>query len=317
MSLLHRMLHRILRVGQRLRVNITPNHFYSDIPDLRALAAETYWRKPYASLDRVAGSDLRGQVAEAERICSPHRDLFRSAQLYHDAGAMNDEPGGFGEIEALFFYAYLLSHRPAKIVQIGCGVSTAVAIRAVKDTPGYTPSIVCIEPFPSTFLKQMHASGQIRHVPELAQKVPAEVLLDLRAGDLLFVDSTHTTKVGSEVVRIITDIMPRLPAGVRMHFHDISFPYDYGTGILDNAVFFWRESTLLYAYLLDNPRWRIDVSLSMLHHGAGDDLKRLIPAYHPRPVRDGLAVGSGHFPSSTYLVSCHANGSLGEGAQTI
>ena len=53
---------------------------------------------------------------------------------------------------------------------------------------------------------------------------------------MLFVDATHTVKPGSEVNRIILDVLPRLDAGVFVHFHDIYFPYDYQRGLLSSEL---------------------------------------------------------------------------------
>ena len=51
-------------------------------------------------------------------------------------------------------------------------------------------------------------------------------------------------------------MLPRLAAGVRVHFHDIWFPYDYSGGILDSELFFWHETALLHAYLAGNRHTR-------------------------------------------------------------
>jgi hypothetical protein len=115
------------------------------------------------------------------------------------------------------------------------------------------------------------------------------------------VDSSHTLRPGSEVIRLICEVMPRLPDGQWAHFHDIFFPYDYRPILLEEGVFQFRESTLLHAFLVENRRWAISVSMSMLHHGAPDELRAMIPSYQPMPMRDGLRAGEGHFPASTYL----------------
>jgi len=64
----------------------------------------------------------------------------------------------------------------------------------------------------------------------------------LAAGDLFFVDSTHTLGPAGEATRIILEFLPRLRKDVLIHFHDIVFPYDYTPDILDGAMFFPHES---------------------------------------------------------------------------
>lgn len=132
-----------------------------------------------------------------------------------------------------------------------------------------------------------------------------ETFLDLDAGDLLFIDSTHTVGPGREVNFLILEVLPRLKKGVYVHFHDIYFPYDYKRGLLIDALFFSNESTLLHAFLSQNCDCRIALSLSMLHYTAPDDLKNHLPNYIPQINNFGLKINAnpkGHFPSSTYLL---------------
>jgi len=305
MPTLSQILHLVLRTGQRLKFNLTPNHFYSDIPDLRQLRSSNDWRQRYGT-SLVNGASVNEQLFRLVQIVGPNAGRFTDFALHTDAGVVNNEPGGYGPVEALVLYCDILHHRPKQIVQIGCGVSTALMLRAAAEA-AYKPSIVCVEPYPSAYLQERHDAGEIVLIKKPAQSVDRDVLTALESGDLLFVDSTHTTKVGSEVIRLITDVLPRLKRGVRVHFHDITWPYDYGSGILDKAIFFWRESTMLWVYLLNNPKYRIDYSMSMLHVDVAMDVKKLFPCYNPRTLIDGLdrqqsGPAAGHVPSSAFLV---------------
>jgi len=97
-------------------------------------------------------------------------------------------------------------------------------------------------------------------------------------GDLLFIDSTHTVKVGSEVNILILEVLPQLSPGCYAHFHDIYFPYDYPCALF-KIPFFWNESVLLQAFLTGNARYSIAASLSMLHHAKPQALQMLLPNY--------------------------------------
>jgi hypothetical protein len=133
--------------------------------------------------------------------------------------------------------------------------------------------------------------------------VDLKVLAGVDAGDLLFVDSTHAMRPGSEVNRIVLDVLPRLPPGASVHFHDIYFPYDYQSTVL-RTLFFGGESTLLHAFLIHNRRYSIAVSLSMLHHACPEQMQLWLPNYRPAAMHYGLHEGGaapGHFPSATYL----------------
>jgi len=178
---------------------------------------------------------------------------------------------------------------------------------------GFTTRITCIDPFPSNFLRLAASRKQITLIDRPAQEVADEYLLDTGPGDLVFVDSTHTVKPGSEVNKIILEVLPRLSQDVFVHFHDITFPYDYGRSLLDSDLFFWQESALLHAFLIGNSRYSIRVALSMVHHAASGELQAALPAYKPATQVQGLnrsrhrgggvldRPGSGHFPSSAYF----------------
>lgn len=123
----------------------------------------------------------------------------------------------------------------------------------------------------------------------------------LCAGDLFFVDSSHTLAPAGELNLIILEMLPRLAPGVFAHFHDIYFPYDYGPDTLSTALFFSHETALLYAFLVMNRNFEIIASLSMLHHLRLDDLQRFFTDMRPALFAEGLTVQSGQFPSSVFL----------------
>ncbi|HFA48649.1 MAG TPA: class I SAM-dependent methyltransferase [Bacteroidetes bacterium] len=287
--------------GQRLGINILPHHFYSQTPDIAALKKDTYW-KAASSMYGIQGTEIEGQVAFAQSCFTPELTAALSHLDVHKTAIVeNGEDGGYGPIEADFLYCFVSKQRPKKIVQVGCGVSTSIVLRAAKDA-GYRPEVVCVEPFPMPFLEKMNAEGRIRLVKEKAQKVDLETLTDLGENDLFFVDSTHTVKPGSEVNRIILEVLPRLKKGVFVHFHDIYFPFDYKRDLLEGDLFFWAESTLLHAFLVGNNRYTIRAALSMIHYGEPGALKKLIPHYEPENNDQGLQAGRGkHFPSAIYL----------------
>ncbi len=298
-SRLPRFLRWTLECGQRFGVNITPNHFYSEIPNFRHLRSTDYWRKPM-TMRGILGSDTGPQIAAARVCTEPYLDVLQSRNIHEEASQLNGETG-FGRNECDLFYCFLRSRKPAKIIQVGCGVSTAVATLAAADEPGYQPQIVCVEPYPTENLKQLDREGKITLLPEMAQTVALEKLADLEPGDLLFVDSTHTLKPGSEVPILIGEVLPRLVPGAYAHFHDIAFPYNYNPFILDNRLFYHRETTMLYAYLVHNPTIAIDICMSMMQFDHLEAMKEVLPNFQPGEHDRGVMTAPGHFPSSIYL----------------
>jgi hypothetical protein len=250
----------------------------------------------------VAGADIESQMSFLRGCCPPPLpERLRQGGIYRHACQENGEPG-YGPVEADFLFCFVTTKRPNRIVQVGCGVSTAVILLAAKEA-NYTPRVICVDPFPTRYLTRTAENKLIELIPKPAQEVDLKVLTALDAGDLLFVDSTHAVRPGSEVNRIILEVLPRLPAGCFVHFHDIYFPYDYQSTLL-TGLFFAGESTLLHAFLIDNRRYSIAISLSMLHHACPQQMQSLLPNYRPAVMHYGLHTtdrGSGHFPSATYL----------------
>jgi hypothetical protein len=292
--------HRSFRLLQRAGVNVLPNHFYSGVPDLAELERRHDWRKPRS----MHGIDQRGidaQVALVGEWIDPQAGYLDRHSVHDPAVLGGGSDGGYGEIEADVLFSFVATCKPGHITQIGCGVSTSV-ILAAAEKAGYVPEITCIEPYPSQYLQDAEKKGLIRLTARPAQEIEYDVLADLAAGDLLFIDSTHAVKPGSEVNYLIHEVLPRLPSGVWVHFHDIYFPYDYTRGTLDSDLLFPQESSLLYAFLTGNARYRIEASLSMIHYARPQELRKLIAKYVPNGQVDGLGTSEGkHFPSSVWL----------------
>jgi predicted O-methyltransferase YrrM len=292
-------LRSLFEQGQRLGVDILPRHFYSEIPDLRALRRSSYWKQPFSMIG-VAGAEIERQLAVVAQICNNVVvQELRTARVWETAVKRNGEEG-YGPAEADFLYAFIVTRRPAQIFQIGCGVSTAVCLQAAERT-GYTPEIICIEPYPTRFLQEESERGHIRLLKEKVEALDYSEVEALGSDLLFFVDSTHTLGPAGEVSRIILEMLPRLKAGAMVHFHDIKFPYDYPRRILDGELFFPHESILLHAFLAYNHRFELAASLSMLNYAAPELLQEHLPGFRPAVNDEGLQVGDGHFPSATYL----------------
>lgn len=289
---------KLNRISQRFGATVLPNHFYSEIPDFNELARTTGWRRPM-SMHGIDGAGSADQASALRAWMDAARAAGDVAGVHERACRANGE-AGFGPMEAQALYGFIAHHKPAKIVQVGCGVSTAIIIEAA-EAVGYEPKLVCVEPYPTAILTRLAGEGRITLHSAKAQDVPLEELAEMADGGLLFVDSTHTLRPGSEVIVLISEILPRLSAGTWAHFHDIYFPFDYGPALLDEGVFQFRENTLLYAFLVENARWRMEVCMSMLHHQEREALGQMLVGYEPMPMRDGLRDGPGHFPASTYI----------------
>jgi predicted O-methyltransferase YrrM len=299
----------------RVGVHVLPKHYYTPLPDYAWLRAnENLWLKR----SNLAGLDwnLDDQMRWLEETCRPYYAEVQGLGHYREIVAQKLGPG-YGPIESLVLHCVIRTYKPRTIVEIGSGVSTACMLHAVEangQSGEAAARVVCVEPFPREAFRHVSA---VTHIEAPCQAVDVDVFLSLRAGDVLFIDSSHAVKVGSDVVRIYLEILPRLRPGVLVHIHDVYFPYLYSRHVLD-TYFGWQETVLVQALLVNNPRLRVLAALSALHYDRRQRLQALLKDYRPQPDREGLPAkpavamargtraldrGAGHFPCSLWLLT--------------
>lgn len=283
----------------RLGVHVLPKHYYTPIADHRWLEEN---KEAWAGRHSLVGIDwdIDQQLEWLTGIVQPFYKEVEGLDFYDELTTQKWGPG-YGPIESQVLHCFIRSKRPSTIIEIGSGLSTLCALHAVEMNA--SPSrIICIEPFPKPSLR---ALPTITHLEQMCQMVPIETFQKLRAGDLLFVDSSHSVKTGSDVVRIYLDIIPSLPPGVFIHVHDIYLPYLYSRSALSD-YFGWQETALLCALLINNPKLRVLGCLSALHYDRQNELKRLLSDYRPQSNDEGLrkqGEEGKHFPSSLWMVT--------------
>jgi predicted O-methyltransferase YrrM len=289
-------------LGDRLGVHVLPKHYYSPVPDYLWLRRNKRLWMRRASLAGVEW-DLDRQLEWLDGTCRPYVAEVEGLAVYRKA--VEEGWGlGYGPIESEVLHCFIRSKRPGRVVEIGSGVSTACLVHASKLNAAEgarSTEITCIEPYPGRGLASL--GGEVTQIRELCQAVPAEVFERLRAGDLLFIDSTHSVKVGSEVMRIYLEIIPRLPPGVFLHIHDVYLPYLYPRNAL-RSPFGWQETALLLALLTNNSHIKVLSCLSALHYDRRDGLTGLFKDYAPQQNEEGLSKHDpviGHFPSSMWI----------------
>ena len=111
------------------------------------------------------------------------------------------------------------------------------------------------DPFPTAVDETLPGSAELVRVK--AQDVPEEVFTELRAGDVLFVDTTHTVKIASDVNHIVLRVLPLLEKGVIVHVHDIFLPYEYPRFFFADYALYWAEQYLLQAFLAFNSSFEV------------------------------------------------------------
>ena len=284
---------KLLEAAQRVRVDVLPHHFYGPIPDIRELRRNTGWRGP-KSMQDVRSRDLAAQVDWLHDMCDPVASA--AAGCWERACHSNGE-AGYGHIEAIALHAFIAAQRPSRVLQVGAGVSTAIILEAA-DVHGVEVEVTCVDPFPTDYLRRLAAERRVTLLDVPVQRVSLD---RLRNADLLFVDSTHAVKPGSDVNHLILDVLPCVEPHTWLHFHDIYWPYDYSAGALRDDVFWWSESALLLAFMKGNDRFEVQAAMRQLHTGSPHAFQAIFPDLTLAPMTDGLATGEGFRPSAAYL----------------
>jgi hypothetical protein len=252
-------------------VHVTPVHFYFPIPDTRQLP-DTLWEKPSA----LPGLDLNERV-QLELLTSFRR--FRPeydgvpAQEQEDPGEFYFGNPFFSGTDALALYCMIRHFQPAAVMEVGCGFSSRMIRRAVRKN-GHG-RVTCIDPFVHGGLSEWFPEATIRKEP--VQAVEPSVFERLCPGDILFIDSSHVARIGSDVTYLFLEVIPRLQPGVIVHVHDIFLPLEVRKEWVLDEMRFWTEQYLLQAFLAFNARFEVLMANSYLELTQPDALRATFP----------------------------------------
>jgi hypothetical protein len=244
-----------LRAQIRAAGSYPPGHFYSAVPSQEDVAVYLASRR---SGDPV-GVELNRQQ---------QYELLQAFGNYYADLPFSEHPGSqtryyydqstFCYADAIFLYSFLRHFQPRRIVEVGSGFSSAAMLDTAEQFLSPPPHITLIEPYADA-LKQLLRPEDLRTVTivqEKVQDVPLEQFATLEAGDLLFVDSSHVLKCGSDLQFLLFEVVPRLRVGVFVHFHDVFAGFEYPDDWLRKGMF-WNEDYLLRAFLSFNYAWEI------------------------------------------------------------
>jgi hypothetical protein len=169
-------------------------------------------------------------------------------------------PNGFYELgDALVLLGVMRHLSPKRVIEIGCGFSSAVMLDADERFLDGQIEFTFIDPFPGNRLTKIARPADLERISiiqHFLQEVDLSVFEPLEAKDILFIDSSHVSKMGSDVNLLLFEVMPRLPVGAWVHFHDILYPFEYPPESVEDTRA-WSEAYLLRAFLEHNDSFRI------------------------------------------------------------
>lgn len=273
---------------------VPAGHFYSPIPSLDELKPQE--QEIFDNIPAVLPDidlNVREQLEWLDRLKTFYRELPFKEHKQSDL-RYYFENNAFSYFDAIVLYAMLREIKPDRIIEVGSGFSSCVFL----DTNElfFNNQIDCtfIEPYPELLMSLIKKQDDLEVIPTRIQDVELDRFASLSSGDVLFVDSSHISKTGSDVNYIFFKILPILESGVWIHFHDIFYPFEYPREWVFQGRA-WNEAYLLRAFLQYNPNFKIQFFNSYLHQ------------FHNEKITDSMPLCNNYaemsmFPSSAQSI---------------
>ena len=262
--------------ARALGFDLVKRHYYSEVPDLESLPPGVW----------TARSELLGVRFDVEeQLRFVQRELGTFIPEFRPPLAATGNPRDFYLENTLYegldtetLYAMVRRFRPQRVLELGSGMSTLViaSARARNSDAGGGRHDV-FDPYPRDDLRAALEQIARLHLVS-ATDVPFREFETLRADDILFVDTTHTVKIASDVNRVILDVLPRLAPGVLVHFHDIYLPGEYPVEFFTELGFSWAEQYLLQAFLAFNGEFEVLFGNAALQRERREAVSALVPS---------------------------------------
>jgi predicted O-methyltransferase YrrM len=233
-------------------------HFYSPIVDVADVASrrDQLWPAKPA----ILGIDFNDDYHR--RILTEAFPRWIGGYDYPEEGREDEaldrfytRNSQFSWLDSRLLFVMLRELQPRRIVEVGSGYSSLLMADVNRRFFDGGIDITCIEPYPRAFL-QRPFPGIRRVIRDKVQALPSAVFEPLESGDILFIDSSHVSKTGSDVNHLYFEILPRLAPGVVIHAHDIFFPHEYPQDWAIGENRSWNEQYLLRALLMYSTAFR-------------------------------------------------------------
>jgi predicted O-methyltransferase YrrM len=259
-------------------------HFYSPLPDIQFLDRyqATLFDRQMKSIPGIE-NPVEDQLALVEKFSEyygelPFRDAKSSGLRYYF------ENSYFCYGDAIILYSMLRHRRPQRIIEVGSGFSSAVMLDTNDLFFSKRMTLTFVEPYPERLFSLLSDEDKKQHeiIKGTVQSVPLERFTVLNANDILFIDSSHVAKIGSDVVHLLTNVLPRLNKGVIVHFHDVFWPFEYPEEWIRGGRA-WNEDYVLKAFLQFNAKFKILFFNSYLAIHHKEVVERNLPSFLKNP----------------------------------
>jgi hypothetical protein len=230
---------------------VEAGHYYSAIPSLDDKLRAINWST--SSKYNLHGIDLNWDRQWL---------LLEEIKQYLNPDGIEEKPGNgrrygfdnpsFGYGDALFLQAMMRHFRPKQIIEVGSGYSSAMMLDVDEHHMGSSVKFDFVEPFPKLMLSLLNQEDRKWPIhPFILQDIDIGIFKKLRHNDILFIDSSHVLKAGSDVFYLFFEVLPAIQSGVLIHIHDILWPFEYPEQWLKEGRA-WNEAYFLRAFLQYN-----------------------------------------------------------------
>jgi len=257
-----------------------PGHFYSPIPDVEEELKKN-WVQVFQYPEHISDVDINSQR---------QFELLDQFQKWYTEQPFTAEktPGqryyfenvNFSYTDAIILYCMMRYLRPRRIVEVGSGFSSCAMLDVNDLLFDGAIDFTFIDPYPELLLDLLKDTDRTRTrvVGQKVQYVGLEVFQELGPNDILFIDSSHVSKTGSDLNHLLFKVLPVLKDGVQIHFHDIFYPFEYpAEWAFEGRA--WNEVYLLHAFLAHNAIYRIEFFNTYLIHNFRSRIAEQFPLF--------------------------------------
>jgi predicted O-methyltransferase YrrM len=259
-----------------------PGHFYSPIPDLDYTREHrgVLWPEAKTSLPGIELAE-EGQVGLVRELAAYYGEVPFKEKKQDGARYYFDNPY-LGHGSSIILYSMMRHFRPKRIVEVGSGFSSAAMLDVNDRFFEGGIRFTFVEPYPERLLSLLSERDKHRHriCKDIVQNVSPDMFAELETNDILFIDSSHVAKVGSDVGYLLGEVLPLLKKGVIVHIHDIYWPFEYPEDwVLSGKA--WNEAYMVKAFLQFNTSFEILLFNSFLATHQQELMRECLPLFLP------------------------------------
>ena len=255
-----------------------PGHYSSPIPSTTYINSNR--ERIFSKIRYDDGINLNSDFQKTllKTFCEYFKDFSpprtkSPEKLYYYSNNM------YGFNDAFILYCFLRKYQPKRVIEVGSGFSSALMLDVTKEITPET-HFTFIDPYSTNIRKFLDLSppGKYKLVTTEVQNLDLSTYSELKENDILFIDSSHVIKIGSDLTTLIYSILPSLQKGVIIHIHDIWYPFEYPEKLLKEGRA-WNEIYLIRSFLQFNSSFQILFYNSFIESTYKNLIDNCMPGY--------------------------------------